>query len=239
MSKQKQDTDQGSNLSQALWQSESSPLAKTPPSLSDDIIGLIVHGYNNYLSGLMGFAELAKLDSSEEEVKQKIDLALVSGTNAVDFGNQLLAAASRLQIKLGVIDIVPILQKIAADKNVRLNSIPSGLISSEAGWLETSLSELVAFCQSLKSDKQEPVIFNLSKENDRIILHIDADQLDQENSINLFVPFYTTRVMKLTTGVGLASVSGFFKQSKARFDWMSEGGFTIDFEAKDKNKKSK
>ncbi|MDH5434928.1 MAG: hypothetical protein OEY19_13375, partial [Gammaproteobacteria bacterium] len=54
----------------------------------EDTIGLLVHSYNNYLSGLIGFTELAILESRQDEVTEKLEVALESGVDAVTFGKQ-------------------------------------------------------------------------------------------------------------------------------------------------------
>ena len=36
---------------------------------NDDLMGLIVHSYNNYLAGIMGYAELALLECDNNDVQ--------------------------------------------------------------------------------------------------------------------------------------------------------------------------
>jgi len=76
-----------------------------------EVLGKIVHSYNNYLAASMGFNELSLLLSTDDSPRKNSssdDLlnsnysknALQSCQRGVDFGQSLLASVGRLQLSL-------------------------------------------------------------------------------------------------------------------------------------------
>ena len=199
---------------------------------SDDTIGLLVHSYNNFLSGILGFAELAQLECKQDEVNEKIDLALMSGREAVNFGNQLLSSVGRLQVAFESCPLVPLLENISHSKNITVVSDKQAKdisVRTDAAWFSWCIKTLLKFCEIYSP--QTPLSFVVETnhlDNLKVALKTPNLKLNEEQQSRLFDPFYTSRYLLGTKDVGLASIAGFCKQMGGQITWHQEVGFILD-----------
>ncbi|TQV77062.1 hypothetical protein FLL45_03665 [Aliikangiella marina] len=200
--------------------------------LTDDILGLIVHSYNNYLSGAMGFNELIKLDCDDQSVIDKLDLSLASSKEAVDFGSQLLASISRLQVHFNDIEVREIIERVVntvvLEKRVD-PQIDMHLVHTDPEWFIRSISMIVDFIRQLSPTSSIVLRANINSEETEVNLRIGVTDLSftAQQQKRLFEPFYSSRHLLGTKDVGIAVSSGFIKQMNGELSWQEGQGFLI------------
>jgi signal transduction histidine kinase len=207
----------------------------------DDELGLIVHSYNNFLSGIMGFTELALMESEQEDVNQRLEMAMASANESVVFGQALLSSIGRLQVKMANHKLVPIFENMKSqlqkEEGIILKLNPESTqqnldelalqIKTNPQWLTHCLSTLMLFIRDYF--KQNTVILKLGKINDTVIINLAINrQLSQQDSEQLFQPFYSSRNLLGQKCVGLAMLAGFLKQMSGSICWRNGQGFMIE-----------
>ena len=201
---------------------------------SQDTIGLVVHAYNNYLSAMMGFTELATLECEQKDLIPRLDMVIESGSDAVGFGKELLSSIGRLQVELRPVNLIEIIQEVCQRrKNISWQNesdyigCKDCLILTDEAWFIYCLELIVDFCHQVGSPK---LVVKLTSCTDQLSLTFESESLDLEavDYQSLFLPFYSTRQMMGTKGVGLATVKGFISQMKGGIDYLAGSGFIIN-----------
>lgn len=204
----------------------------TQKDLTEDILGLIVHSYNNYLSGAMGFNELAKLDCEDRALSEKLDLSIASSKEAVDFGDQLLASIARLQVHLEEIEVRELLNqvvnKVILEKKISPD-IDLHTIKTEPKWFIRSISSLVDFIRQYSPKSQIELRADINSQEDEVSVTIQVSDLKftPAHKERLFEPFYTSRHLLGTKDVGIAVASGFIEQMNGALTWEDDKGFVV------------
>ncbi|WP_196138320.1 HAMP domain-containing sensor histidine kinase [Aliikangiella sp. G2MR2-5] len=194
--------------------------------MDKDTIGLLVHSYNNYLAGMMGFTELSLMEVENEEVKDRLELSLASGKEAVVFGKQLLSMISRLQAQFKPVDLVPILKEIANGNGFSFETeLSKAEVASDVQWFWYCLESLCRFCRAFSPECQ--LCFRLTQEEKHFYLQLESAgvSFNEEQKTKLFEPFYSSRMLLGSKDVGLAFIKGFVEQMKGRLEWREEQGF--------------
>jgi len=208
----------------------------------EDVIGLIVHGYNNYLSGIMGFTELALLDCDQNETSERLQSTLVSTSQAVNFGKQLLSSISRLQVSQQALALLPLLESLCQKLDCRLlvDNKFAGVVNTNQQWFESCMTSLIQFCRDYINNRNLKGPEKKSSEPSEISLKVFCEEgtvklylltpgilLSDKQDTHLFEPFYSSRTLLGQSGVGLAVVKGFMRQMKGDLVWLPEHGFEI------------
>lgn len=198
----------------------------------ENIIGLLVHSYNNYLAGIIGFSEIALLECQQEEVKERLELGISSGREAVDFGRQLLSSIGRIQVKRQSVDLALLLKKLCDEMSCEFDNQlkqKENLINTEKQWLYYNLTLIVQFCYDFSPDCN--VVIKLEKVDHCFVINFKPSQLhlSKEQSEKLFDPFYSSRTLLGKKELGLAVVKGFISQMKGNLQWSDNNGFVIHF----------
>ncbi|MET1253633.1 sensor histidine kinase [Aliikangiella maris] len=196
----------------------------------EDITGLIVHAYNNFLSGMMGFTELALLDCPQQNLKAQLEASLESGNQGVHFGKQLLSSIGRLQVNLAPRNLIELLVQFANEKHIEFqNQIgeQSCLITTEAEWFNYCLNVLYEFCDNLSTEKTLAVKIILQDARAIVTFYSPSVDLTEVQQQQLFLPFYSSRYIQGTKDVGLAVVKGFLEQMNGEIEWQDKKGFII------------
>ncbi|TQV84558.1 sensor histidine kinase [Aliikangiella coralliicola] len=212
---------------------------------NQDSIGLMVHAYNNFLSGMMGFNELALLECEQSEVEERLQMALSSGKKAVIFGKELLSSISRLQVVISPVEILSTLKSVSSESKCPIDiQIDEKMlfVNAETEWFKHCLTSLVGFCRDYlashhssqdKSDTQNfdggDIEMSVLRQDDELIITVNSTELsfDEEQQENLFVPFYSSRNLLGQKDVGLAMIKGFLIQIKGTFEWQEDKGFLL------------
>ncbi len=202
----------------------------------EDIIGLIVHAYNNHLAAIAGFNEIALLHNNQEKTEELLELSLNSTKQASYLGQSLLASISRLQFELESVSIGELVNQLttlypAVDLSVTCDN--SYKINSHTEWLIDCFNELIEFLNRLamvqQQDSEIKITGQLNPSKVRIELLVSSkvSSLEKQHHCNLFNLYYSSKKMFGAAGVGLAKVKGFFKQTNATVEWRDGQGFKI------------
>ncbi len=201
-----------------------------------DLIGLIVHSYNNHLTGIMGYTEIAQLETCQSDHAQAFEQVLKSGNEAVALGHDLLAVIGRSHLSIQSISLQQLVDEmtnLAKDKNIDLEITLSENFSIETDrqHFVQSVFALVEFIDQYSRQKEitsKPIGVEINLEKQLIISAVNLELSDEE-SLSLFNPFYSSRVLMGQKSVGLAKVKGFFKQTGVDIEWQRNKGFCIQF----------
>jgi nitrogen-specific signal transduction histidine kinase/ActR/RegA family two-component response regulator len=214
------------------------------------LAGGVAHDYNNALSVIIGFAELA-IDGVDplSPLRANLDEIINAAGSAAEITRQLLAFASKQEI---------------APKPMRLNTIVGNMLKMlrrligediELTWVPapnlwavkvdpSQVNQIVAnLCvnarQAIKgvgkiTIETRNICFNEADcvehtgfaPGEYVMLAVSDDGCGIEEGIleKIFEPFFTTKAMDKGTGLGLATVYGIVKQNKGYIDVKSESG---------------
>jgi signal transduction histidine kinase len=200
----------------------------------DDLMGLIVHSYNNFLAGMMGYSELAMLECENTEVEERLCRSLASGNEAVHFGKTILASLGRLQVPMQACSLIKMLSRVIEKAELEisvlnLKSIENVEIKSEQFWFEECLSDLVDFLSGINKDKKIRINIQLDEPREQIIIALEGKHLElsEKNIEHLFAPYHSSRNILGTKDIGLAKAKGFFEQMNAELKWKNGQGFIL------------
>jgi signal transduction histidine kinase len=195
----------------------------------EDLLGQIVHSYNNHLAAIMGFCELASLQNDNSEIAEYLSHSLSSGEEAVRLGQALLASIGRLQVPMEEFFISDLLFNIenTIGKKFKLNASNSKDISitTNREWFVNSLIELIVFLQAYS--QQDSAVLKVSTNKNHLIISISASNicLQQKLTARLFEPYFSSRNLQGKKDVGLAAVKGFLSQMGGDLIWCERQGF--------------
>ena len=217
----------------------------------DDFTGLLIHSYNNYLSSMMGYAELALLECNDDNAGERLNKSLESGISAVHFGKSILASIGRLQIDSSPVKfkswLSSFIQTMQSDFDENELFIENFVrddvrIMVDEFWFTECCADLIRFL--LAFDENSDLTFTAelhrydtqSSKNDgqlteKVVICIYSEniELDDKQSEWLFTPFYSSRLLLGDKDIGLAKVKGFLEQSGASIEWDNDSGFNIEF----------
>ncbi len=209
----------------------------TNASSSDDLMGLIVHSYNNYLAGIMGYLELALLECENTEVEDRLKRSLGSGIEAVHFGKTILASVGRLQVPLQSHSLASLLNAVNEkqvefdlDLNMDIGSIKESKIKTDPIWFKECLMDLIEFIVVASKEKKIGLNSTIDQQSQRvnIIIRGEGVQLSDEEIEFLFEPFYSSRKIIGKKDIGLAKAKGFLAQMNADLCWQNNKGFMLN-----------
>ena len=200
--------------------------------------GGIVHDFNNLLTSIQGFAELARASLPEgDPIREDLDQVLASAGRASAITRKLLAFTHR-QILVPVdidpaqviADLVPMLKPLLGDDiDIAVQ------VEEEHGWIRVDPTQLEQVIVNLAVNAHDAMptggTLTISA---RDLRSIDPDRpdpdlsvgpfvrisvsdtgtgMDEETKARIFDPFYTTKSPGKGTGLGLSTVFGTVTQS--------------------------
>ena len=214
------------------------------------LAGGVAHDFNNILSAIIGFSELAK-DSipSENPAQEDIDLVLASSMRAADLVKQILTFGRKSTHDLQ--SFAPHLIVKEALKMMR-SSLPATLILEEnietdCGWIQadpTNVHQIVVnLCTNAfhamenekgtlsvslyRRDLREEEINEVDVSPGPFIVLLVSDTgvgMDKKTADRIFEPYFTTKEVGKGTGLGLAVIHGIVKDYKGFIEVESEPG---------------
>ena len=173
------------------------------------------------------------METEQEDVKERLELVLSSGKEAVVFGKQLLSMISRLQSVFTEVHLDKIINEIAAAHHAELDcqiSDQSMVVESDAQWLWYCIESLCQFCKAYNqgADLSFSVALVDSAPNQlRLSLQSEGLTFDEQQQAKLFTPFFTSRDLLGKKDVGLAFIKGFIAQMKGEMTWHETDGFVV------------
>jgi two-component system, cell cycle sensor histidine kinase and response regulator CckA len=214
------------------------------------LAGGVAHDFNNMLSVIMGYSELAltKL-SPDDKLYSDIEEINKAGQRSADLTTQLLAFARKQTITPGelnlndaVTNIHKMLRRLIGE-DIELVLKPG----AELGAVYVDLAQidqiLANLCVNARDAIKENGIVSIETDNitldkafcqahryatpgEYVVLSIsdDGSGMDEETRKNIFEPFFTTKAEGEGTGLGLATVYGIVKQNGGLIHVYSEEG---------------
>lgn len=243
ISDQKQEEEEKAKLEAQLHQSQKIESV-------GKLAGGVAHDYNNMLSIIIGYAELAqmKLDSTHV-IQENLEQILSAAKRSRDITRQLLAFARKQTIDPKILDLnasientLKMLRNLLGE-NIDLNWKPqNGLwpVKMDTSQLDQILANLCINARDAIVD-----VGKLTVETGKI--HFDQAQCDVKPGLvpgdyvmltisddgcgmtpeildHIFEPFFTTKQVGEGTGLGLAMVYGVVKQNNGYIDVSSQPG---------------
>ena len=215
------------------------------------LAGGVAHDFNNMLTAIRGFAELALMGLSDADVSAREDLRHIIDTSdsAARLTQQLLTFARRTVLEPRVVDPAEVLQATASmigrlvGEQIELAIEPTlnpGLIRVDPVRLEQAILNLAVNARDAMPDGGRLTIRVERCQVDRdfaaqhpgavvgphVVIRVsDTGQgMDEATLEHIFEPFFTTKEVGKGTGMGLATVFGIVSMSGGVIDVVSETG---------------
>jgi signal transduction histidine kinase len=213
------------------------------------LAGGVAHDFNNMLSVILGFCDLAQERDNRESILGDVNQIKKAAQRAATLTRQLLAF-SRQQVLLPrvlnlndvVKDISPMLLRvIGKDTSLMLDLAPSlGNVKADLGQMEQVLMNLAVNARDAMPQGGTILIETANVELDEIYskIHQAVEPgsyvllsvrdtgcgMSSETISKIFEPFYTTKPAGEGTGLGLSMVYGVINQSGGHISVYSELG---------------
>jgi two-component system, cell cycle sensor histidine kinase and response regulator CckA len=209
----------------------------------------IAHDFNNMLSAILGFGGLA-LGSQPDGSKARADIEQVikAAERATQLTRYLLAFSSRQELEpkavdasRAIVDLAPILSRLAGPAiELAMDLRSAQVICVDPCRFEQAVVNLVANARDAMPNGGSLTIGSRSVTLQRedidwtdsispgqylcISVTDDGSGMDEATRARIFEPFFTTKPPGRGTGLGLASVYGFVRQSNGHICVDSEVG---------------
>ncbi len=214
------------------------------------LAGGIAHDYNNMLSVILGYTELAISQvNPSDRIYSQLTEVLNASKRSADITGQLLAFARRQPMEPRALDlnqaatpILKMLQRLVGE-NIELIWKPCDAIWAtymDPSHLDQILTNLCANARDAITGEGNIIIEtgNITfaetdcadheglVSGDYIMLAVSDDGcgMDREIQTQIFEPFFTTKELGKGTGLGLATVYGIIKQNNGFIHVYSEPG---------------
>jgi signal transduction histidine kinase len=221
------------------------------------LAGGVAHDFNNLMSAVVGFSELAllRLEDRDERMGHYLEEIRRAGERAAAVAHQLLALSRKqvlqtrvLNINTVVEEMESLLHRLLADDIELVSVLDPALDAVEAdpGQIELVLMNLVINAGDAMPEGGKLTIETANVELDEnhtsgsidvapgpYVLLAVSDRgtgMDPETTRRIFEPFFTTKDVGKGTGLGLSTVFGIVKQSGGDIAVQSERGHGTTFE---------
>lgn len=204
----------------------------------------IAHDFNNALLVLQGWTDVLKdTDSPElqeqanQAINQAIDHSKNLTTQLLTFGRKQMMSPRYLPLDQIVEGTARTLSRVVPSAiTLHIAAKPSGFVFADESQLEQLLFNLVInagdalpdggeiHVRSRKTDGVEFEDLPLADEHHWVVLEVEdnGEGMTEEIKGRIFEPFFTTKKVGKGSGLGLATVFGIVKQSKAHIRVWSE-----------------
>ncbi len=217
----------------------SAPISSAVVSPHAELLGNVVHSFNNYLSAMMGFSELALLDlEPTHPAYGQLQTVLDSGQQAVQFTRELLASAGRAVLTRKAFSLTAWLRKALEQQAVSLSAPDADCaIEADADWLARVLEMSIAFLRDgepslLAADFRECHLnaaaaqaLNVQAGRYGVLSLRDRGRgLEGRHLLPLFAPYYSSKIVRGRKGLGLSPVEGIVRQHGGAVFALAEPG---------------
>lgn len=220
------------------------------------LAGGIAHDFNNQLSGIMGFAEVVKMEAENENMKEYANHILTSAEASSHQIKQLLSFARKNENHFSVYNInnivkqaVSILEK-SIDRKIKmvlhLNTLPLW-VNCDIAQLENAFLNIAINARDAMPDggtltietKMVEIKDNYTKTHGykldkgvyaRVEMKDTGEGISFDIREKIFEPFFTTKSSGKGTGMGLSAVYGTIKSHKGGINLESNLGEGTSFE---------
>jgi len=214
------------------------------------LAGGVAHDFNNALSAIMGYTELALMDADPAgPLHADLGQVLKAGRRATDITRQLLAFARKQTIAPEVLDLngnvesmLKMIRRLIGE-DIDLVWMPGkglGNVKMDPSQIDQILANLCVNARDAIEGvgsitiETENIVFDAAYCADhlgfvpgRFVLLAVSDNgcgMDKETLSNIFEPFFTTKDVDKGTGLGLSTVYGIVKQNNGFINVYSEPG---------------
>lgn len=221
-----------------------------------NLAGGVAHDFNNKLTVILGYAELADTASDADILRSYIAEIRTAAEQSADLTRQLLAFARKQTIAPRVLDLnevlsgmLKMLQRLIGE-GIYLNFHPAPnlwKVELDPSQIDQILANLCVNARDSITDIGTIIIETgnivideeycsqnaglVAGEYVRLTVSDDGCGMDKETVAQIFEPFFTTKGPGEGTGLGLATVYGIVRQNKGCIQVYSEPGtgtiFTI------------
>jgi len=217
-----------------------------------NLAGGVAHDFNNYLTAIQGYADLAMLEHPEKgALREFIKEIRTSSARAADLTRQLLLFGRREEVNLRPVDLsetISSLQKMLArligERYTIATRIAGNLdmIMADRGLIEQVIVNLVVNSRDAMPDGGEIVLEAFNERGDSEsdstpghgFVHLrvidNGMGIDSETLSHIFEPFFTTKDVGKGTGLGLSVVYGIVTQHGGVIEVESEAGRGTTFD---------
>jgi PAS domain S-box-containing protein len=210
------------------------------------LAGGVAHDFNNYLTVIINFADLALETQLDPDVRNMVQEIRNASQNAADMSRQMLDFSRRqthtlrpISLNQAISNLQAMLQSGLGKKLELKLELTVGMpkIIADLGSLEQMLLNLALNARDAMPEGGQLTIRTFARDGKRVLLElIDTGVgMDKETKSRLFEPFFTTKEAGKGTGLGLATVQRIVMKSGAKISVDSEPGkgttFRIDFPA--------
>jgi len=179
-----------------------------------EVVGLLVHAYNNHIAAIVGNAELAQLEVESERLAERLQEVVTAADAAVLTGKEILSAYARLQIPA---------QKVSLDEicaQLRLKEISTVEVLEDESWCKLNidwfihaLSKWIALNEHFGFAAAQMRV-EFARQADHLLLTLSGAeeifvQFDDEQ---LRRPFFSSREVIGSKDVGTAVLYGYCQQ---------------------------
>jgi two-component system, cell cycle sensor histidine kinase and response regulator CckA len=213
--------------------------------------GGMAHDFNNLLSVIIGYAELLEEETAASpDRRESVEQILKAGQRAASLIRQLLAFSRQqvlepkiLDVNAIVLDTQKMLSRLIGEDIELVTRLKSGIskVKVDQGQLEQAIINMAVNARDAMPDggqlKIETDNFEMDSEAAskyqypvqvgsyvRLRISDDGAGMSPETLARAFEPFFTTKEKGKGTGLGLAMIYGFVKQSGGYIDLTSELG---------------
>jgi two-component system cell cycle sensor histidine kinase/response regulator CckA len=214
------------------------------------LAGGVAHDYNNALTAIMGFTDLALMDSDPEgPLHTDLNQVLKAARRAQDITRQLLAFARKqtiapivLNLNDNVESMLKMLRRLIGE-DIDLVWLPGkalGNVKMDPSQIDQILANLCVNARDAITGVGKITIetgmVTLDKTycdnhagfvpGEFVLMSVSDNGcgMDKEILDNIFEPFFTTKTIDKGTGLGLSTVYGIVKQNKGFINVYSEPG---------------
>jgi PAS domain S-box-containing protein len=210
------------------------------------LAGGVAHDFNNLLTIILGHASILEADLEDGEARAGLAEIGKAATRAADLTRQLLAFSRKQVLSKGVVDVKQVVE--SAEKMLRrliggsvelvtkVSDAPQTVLA-DASQLEQVVVNLILNARDAMPHGGVATVETSiehggsSGDSVRIAISDTGIGMDESTMARIFEPFFTTKERGRGTGLGLATVYGFIKQSGGSITVSSKPGagstFTI------------
>ncbi|MBI5869413.1 MAG: PAS domain S-box protein [Actinobacteria bacterium] len=202
------------------------------------LAGGVAHDFNNYLTAIEGYTDLAMLELSEDSTAYKeLKEARHSSDRAANLARQLLLFSRRepmhpkpVSLNAVITDLLKMLGRLIGEQYRLITHLEEGLwtINADASHIEQVIMNLVVNARdampgggeitistgNLPVDAEYASTHPGSKQGEFVHMQIEdaGCGMDAETISHIFEPFFTTKAAAYGTGLGLSVVYGIVTQ---------------------------
>ena len=218
------------------------------------LAGGVAHDFNNMLTAIGGYTDLAASRTTIEEAKGDLDGVRHAADQAAALTRQLLAFSRNQELRPSVVDlseivvrVEPLLRRLLGEQ-VQLRARPAGdlwPVLVDPSQMESIIVNLAVNARDAMESGGTLTIetSNVELDNDYARTHAEVIPgpyamvavsdtgvgMDEATVGRIFEPFFTTKALGHGTGLGLASVYGTVRQSGGHIWVYSEPGHGTTF----------